>query len=289
MTTTISLIGAGSMAEALIAGWTNPANGGRYHHHIKVSNRSNDQRLNYLAHTYPVETTRDPVSLIQQSDIIILACKPKDWQEALEPYKDHFTPEHTLVSVMAGIPTADFEAFFPFSMPVIRTIPNTSAVVNESMTPFATGKHLTDDKLQTFRELFLDVGEIEQVNEEQMDAMTALTGTGPAYIYYLMESMEKAAIDEGVEPELARKLVSQTLLGAGIRVKSEDIPPKILYEQIMSPGGTTEAGFRVLEQKQVQPSIMACISAACSRSRELGSILSPNDSTASTASKPDQK
>lgn len=288
MTTTISLIGAGSMAEALIAGWTNPANGGRYHHQIKVSNRSNDQRLNYMSHTYPVETTRDPERLIQQSNMIILACKPKDWQEALEPYQDYFTPEHTLVSVMAGISTADFEAFFPFSLPVIRTIPNTSAVVNESMTPFAAGKHLTDEKLQAFRELFLDVGEIEQVDEQQMDAMTALTGTGPAYIYYLMESMEKAAVDEGVDPALARRLVSQTLLGAGIRVKSEDIPPKILYEQIMSPGGTTEAGFRVLEQKQVQPSIMACISAACTRSRELGSTLSPSDTAPSSETKPKQ-
>lgn len=276
MTVNISLIGAGSMAEALIAGWTNEQNKGRYRHHIQVTNRSNNTRLRYLEETYQVKAQRDPVSLIQQSDVIILACKPKDWQEALEPYLDYFTPEHTLISVMAGITTEDFESIFPFRIPVIRTIPNTSAVVNEAMTPFACGKHITSSKLDIFKKLFLDIGDIQEVDETQMDAMTALTGTGPAYIYYLMESMEKAAIQEGIEPEMARKLVSQTLLGAGIRVKSEDIPPKILYEQIMSPGGTTEAGFKVLEQHRVQSSVMDCISAACNRSKELGQSLTTN-------------
>lgn len=274
MTKTISLIGAGSMAEALIAGWTNDTNNGRYHHHIKVTNRSNDERLQYLEKTYHIKAERDPAALIQKSDVIILACKPKDWQEALAPYLDYFTPEHTLVSVMAGITTEDFELAFPFRIPVIRAIPNTSAVVNEAMTPYSCGKYVSQEKQDIFKNIFLDVGDVQIVAEEQMDAMTALTGTGPAYIYYLMESMEKAAVKEGIDPEMARKLVSQTLLGAGIRVKSEDIPPKILYEQIMSPGGTTEAGFKILEHQQVQSSVMDCISAACYRSKELGLSLS---------------
>ncbi|AOM82715.1 pyrroline-5-carboxylate reductase [Salisediminibacterium beveridgei] len=276
MTVNISLIGAGSMAEALIAGWTNEQNNGRYHKHIQVTNHSNNTRLRYLEETYQVKAERDPASLIQHSDVIILACKPKDWQEALTPYLDYFTPEHTLISVMAGITTEDFESFFPFRIPVIRAIPNTSAVVNEAMTPYACGQHMTPSKHKIFKNLFLDIGDIQVVDENQMDAMTALTGTGPAYIYYLMESMEKAAIQEGIDPEMARKLVSQTLLGAGIRVKSEDIPPKILYEQIMSPGGTTEAGFKILQEHQVQSSVIDCISAACNRSKELGQSLTSN-------------
>jgi len=267
MNTNVTIIGAGSMAEALITGWLRsekiaPEN-------IMITNHSNDQRLHELSMKHAVKTSRDSQSLLDHGQLFILACKPKDWKNALSPFQqDMCVP---LISVMAGVTTSAMENFFPNShVSIIRSIPNTSAVVNAAMTPFALGKWVTTEQKNLVQELFHLVGEAAEVPEEQMDAMTALTGTGPAYIYYLMESMEKAAEKIGIHKDLARHLVSQTLLGAGLRVQKNELSPTMLYEQIMSPGGTTEAGFKVLQEQGLQETMIECIYRAYERSKELG-------------------
>ncbi|SER45652.1 pyrroline-5-carboxylate reductase [Salisediminibacterium halotolerans] len=268
----LTVLGAGSMAEALIAGWTNTND--LAPEQIMVSNRQNDARLEQLEKDYGVRTSRSARELCGHGEIIILACKPKDWLSALEPVVDSIGPQHTLVSVMAGITTEQMENQFSFRIPVIRAIPNTSAVVNEAMTPFASGRYINESTKKAVTDWFKLVGQIEEVEEHLMDAMTAITGTGPAYIYYLMESMELAAEKVGIDRDTARKLVAQTLLGAGIRVQSNETPPRILYEQIMSPQGTTEAGFTVLHEADVQQTMIKCIERASERSKELGGIVS---------------
>ncbi|SER47467.1 pyrroline-5-carboxylate reductase [Salipaludibacillus aurantiacus] len=265
----ISILGGGSMAEALTAGWVR--SGKVPSGNILASNRSNDLRLKELEETYGIKTSRSPEKIYDHGDIFILACKPKDWQKALAPFKNFLNPDTPLVSVMAGVTINSMEDFFPETqVPVMRTIPNTSAVVNASMTPYAAGKWVTADQKTSINHLFQLVGDTAEVPEQSMDAMTALTGTGPAYIYYLMESMELAAEEIGIDKKLARHLVSQTLLGAGLRVQENDLSPSILYQQIMSPGGTTEAGFKVLKEQGMQDIMINCIHRAFERSKELG-------------------
>ncbi len=263
----ITIIGGGSMAEALIAGWTDgvyPAASD-----IFVTNRSNDERLETLAQTYGVTVTRDPELLTENTDFILLSCKPKDWEEALEPLLTHLEARTAVVSVMAGVTTASMEEALP-GHAVIRTMPNTSAAVRASMTSLSFGSSCSDEQSSRAVELFQEVGETAVVEETMMDAVTALTGTGPAYIYYLMESMEKAAANIGVPEHIGRELVAQTLVGASRRVQQEESSPKELYEQIMSPGGTTEAGFDVLKSRGVQEALIECIAGAYERSQELG-------------------
>lgn len=265
------------MAEALISGWTEgdfPAAADIY-----VTNRSNDDRLNELSRNYGISVSRDPEKLAEGADFLLLSCKPKDWEEALKPFIPYLNPHTLIVSVMAGVTTASLEEAVP-DHAVIRTMPNTSASVRASMTSLTFGIHCTEEQRSTALALFGEVGETAVVEESMMDAVTALTGTGPAYIYYLMESMEKAASNIGVPEHIGRELVAQTLVGASRRVQQGSSSPKELYEQIMSPGGTTEAGFEVLKSRGVQEALVDCVAGAYSRSQELGrkkSVSTPSE------------
>ncbi|QKS71000.1 pyrroline-5-carboxylate reductase [Paenalkalicoccus suaedae] len=263
----VSIIGSGSMAEALIAGWAR-------HDDVSmlVTNRSDDHKLLHLESTYGVHTSRDPKALLQHADILLLTCKPKDYKDALMPYVPHMTSSTIVVSVMAGITITSLEEVAPLAQ-VIRTMPNTSAAVNKSMTSIAAGQSASNVSIDAISRLFSLVGEIAFVEEKLLDPITALTGTGPAYIYYLVEAMEIAAHDIGIEKELARKLILQTLSGASETAKVSSHTPRELYKQIMSPGGTTEAGFHVLEERHVQKALIDCIGAANDRSKELGIVL----------------
>ncbi|MBU9724060.1 MULTISPECIES: pyrroline-5-carboxylate reductase [Bacillaceae] len=265
----ISIIGAGNMAEALIVGWLKK--GYLENSQITITNRSNNERLEDLQRVYNINTTRVSSDIVSSGSIILLACKPKDWRSAIEPFKHLFNHKTPIVSVMAGVSTAVIEEELEHEdVPVIRIMPNTSATVGESMTPISYGKSVPYQYRDMIINLFQAVGETAEVPEDQMDAMTALVGTGPAYIYYLMESMEMAAIQMGIDPKLATTLVSQTLLGASQRVQQSDASPRDLYDQIMSPGGTTEAGFKVLTDNKVQESLVSCVLRAWERSKELG-------------------
>ncbi|MBU9714732.1 pyrroline-5-carboxylate reductase [Evansella tamaricis] len=265
----VSMIGAGNMAEALLKGWLK--NGHLKGEQLTITNRSNDDRLKELKNTYGIKTTRNTDELLAPGTLVILGCKPKDWRVAIKPFKPYFTNNTPIVSVMAGVTTRSIEEELVTEIPVIRSMPNTSASVAASMTTLCYGQHVPYQIREEVRTLFQYIGETAEVPEDQMDAMTALVGTGPAYIYYLMESMEMAAIKMGIEPELAKILVSQTLLGASQRVQQSDEHPKDLYQQIMSPGGTTEAGFNVLSEHNVQDALLSCILAAWEKSKELGS------------------
>lgn len=274
--TNISIIGAGAMAEALIKGWlhskTVPPS------QIVVTNQGNDARLARLKQLYHVQTTRQMDEFFSSKrTIVILACKPHNWFEAFAPFVPYLNENSIVVSVMAGVTTKAIEdAIYNDELPVIRTMPNTSASVCESMTAISFGRHVTDEVKREINELLLGVGDTAIVEEKQMDAMTALVGTGPAYIYYLMEAMELAAEKMGIESQLAKQLVSQTLRGASTKIQQTDKMSRELYKQVMSPGGTTEAGFKVLENRQVQDAMISCILRAWERSIELGNIYAKN-------------
>lgn len=269
------IAGAGSMTEAMVKGWVKE--GSIPPQHITVTNKSNDQALADLSRLYGVQTTRD-ASAAGEADVVFLSCKPKDWEAALAPMAPVLHQEQILISVMAGVTTSAIQSAAP-SPVVFRAMPNTSAAVRSSMTSYASGQTAEKLHIRTVDHLFSLIGETAHVEEHLLDAVTALTGTGPAYIYYLMESMEKAAQAIGIPEELGRNLVAQTLRGAARRVQEEDTTPAELYKQIMSPGGTTEAGFDVLKAHNVQEALIECIEAAHHRSRELGSPASSRQRT----------
>ncbi|MCM3714882.1 pyrroline-5-carboxylate reductase [Alkalihalobacillus oceani] len=267
---TITFLGAGSMAEAILGGLINkqivkPEQ-------IIVTNLQDQQKLTRLAGTYDVNTTSNRMEAVRRADIIILAMKPKHVKEALEEVQTVTRPDQLFVSVLAGIPTDYMESLLKGKASVIRTMPNTSAKVGASATAISKGAYANDEQLQVVEALFAAIGTVTVVEEEKLDAVTGLAGSGPAYFYYLIEAMEKAAVDNGLTKEEASALITQTVIGVGQRLQKTEKSAKELYEEVMSPNGTTEAGIGVLREYHMQDVMEKAIAQAIARSKELGVV-----------------
>lgn len=264
----ITFIGAGSMAEALIAGIIKakivaPTQ-------ITVTNRSDQRRLQALSQHYHVQTTLSTADAIAEADAIIFAMKPKDIKSALVEIKPLLKDTQLLISVLAGTPIALFIEQLQQDMPVIRTMPNTSATIGYGATAMSAGDFVTVEQLQKTKQLFQTVGEVSIVSEEQMHVVTAVSGSGPAYFYYFVEAMEKAAINNGLEQTTAKELIYQTILGAAKMLQQTGEDPEELRAKITSPNGTTQRGVETLASNHVAEAIEAAIIAAAKRSEELG-------------------
>ena len=260
------------MAEALISGLvarigSRPAN-------IWVNNRSNDSQLARLQKEYGVIPSRDLRSMLKGAEVVIIAVKPKDVLAALTQAKKHLNKDMLLISVAAGISTASLKSIIDLDMPIIRAMPNTSAAVGKSATALSGNEFVKDKDKQLAKDIFGTVGMAVYTDENKMDAVTGLSGSGPAYIYYLIEAMQLSAEQIGLEPQDAQKLIIQTLMGAAEMVHTSDKTPLTLRMEVTSPGGTTEAGIRVLEEKGVRNALIECIQTATNRSSEMGIELS---------------
>lgn len=268
----IAIIGAGSMAEALISGMIDK----KYieSKNIWVTNRSNHQRLEELKAKYEISATYDLQVITADADFIILAMKPKDAGTALETLKYFLNKNGLLVSVLAGVSISTIEKIVNTSISIVRAMPNTSATIGMSATGLAFNKKTTLEQVRMVETLFKTIGITRFVKEEQLDAITGLSGSGPAYFYYLVEAMEKSADAIGLEPELAKELIVQTLLGTAAMLTKSEKPSFQLRHEVTSPGGTTEAGIRVLEKHHVQEAFISCIIEATNQSKNLGNKLS---------------
>ncbi|MFB1051689.1 pyrroline-5-carboxylate reductase [Paraliobacillus sp. JSM ZJ581] len=264
----ITFIGSGSMAEALIAGIIKaemiaPAQ-------IMVTNKSNQTRLQALAKRYHVKTTPSTEQAIANADAIIFAMKPKDIKSALAEIKPFLQPSQLVISILAGIPISLFTKQLQQDNPVIRTMPNTSATIGYGATAMTSGEFVTTDQLEQTKQLFETVGKVSIVSEDQMHVVTAVSGSGPAYFYYIVEAMEKAAIKNGLEKHIAKELIYQTILGAAEMLQKTGEEPSELRKNITSPNGTTQSGIEALIDHKVEESIEAAICEAMKRSKELG-------------------
>lgn len=239
---------------------------------IIATNRSNQTRLATLQETYGIKTVPDRLEAVKQGDIIILAMKPNGVKEAIDEVRDVTNSEQLFVSVLAGIPIVYIEDLLHSPARVIRTMPNTSAKVGASATAISKGNHATEQELKQVEELFLAVGTVTIVEEEKLDAVTGIAGSGPAYFYYFIEAMEQAAIDAGLTQSEALSFITQTVVGVGKRLESTSKTPKELYQEVMSPNGTTEAGINVLRENDTQKVIKETVDRAITRSKELGSV-----------------
>lgn len=264
----IVFIGCGSMAEAIIAGMLKAELVDKSQ--IYVTNKQDEERLAYIQDTYGVETSYNKKKLLELADVVILAMKPKDVRESLLKIRPLIHEKQLVISVLAGIRTETIEEILDKNVAVIRAMPNTSAHIGYSATAIAGGTYTGEKELNFAEKLFQTIGLAKVVGEEDMHTVTAVSGSGPAYIYYFVEAMTKAALDAGMNHETAQALITQTIIGAGKMLEQSSDEPARLRDNITSQGGTTEAGLEVLEKQDFEKIIIDCINRARERSVELG-------------------
>ncbi|AYV66985.1 pyrroline-5-carboxylate reductase [Niallia circulans] len=267
----IAIIGAGSMSEALISGIVSSKL--QESTEITVTNRGNTERLIELQNRYGVKYSFDIEKLVGEADAIILAMKPKDLKEATVQWKNYITKETLLISVLAGVNMDSLQRLIGLEVPIARAMPNTSATVGKSATGIAFNSFVEEAQKTFVLDMFETVGLVTFIQEEQLDAITGLSGSGPAYIYYLVEAMEKGAVKIGLNREVANELIVQTILGAAEMIASSPKSALELRKNVTSPGGTTEAGINILEQYDVQKAFISCMEEATAQSKRMGKAL----------------
>lgn len=254
------------MGEALVAGLL--ASGWRAPGEIVVTARRDD-RLKALFETHGVEATSDNAAAVRGADLVVLAVKPQDMEPLLAEITSSLTPEQTVLSVCAAISTRFIEARIEGDVPVVRAMPNTPSIVHEGMAGLASGRHAAERHLEAAREVLSHVGRVAIVPESYLDAVTAISGSGPAYFALLAEAMIEGGILLGLSREISTELVIQTMLGSAKLLRDENMHPVELREMVTSPGGTTIRAIRVLEQAGVRAAFLNAIQAAMERSQEL--------------------
>ncbi len=261
----LAILGGGKIGEALLSGLLRDG----YPREDVVVVEKHPERAAYLTATHGVRT----VAVGQAAALartMLLAVKPQDIDSLLAEMHDHVDSGHVVVSVAAGVPTARIERALHDGVPVVRCMPNTPALVDQAMTAISAGAHAGESHLAVAESLLSSVGKVVQVPESQLDAVTALSGSGPAYFFYLVEAMIDAGILLGLPRTLAAELIVQTAIGSAIMLRDSGEHPVQLREAVTSPGGTTIAAIRELENHGVRAALLAAIEAACLRSRELG-------------------
>jgi pyrroline-5-carboxylate reductase len=265
----ISVLGAGKMGEALLsgllrAGWS-PSS-------VTAVVRR-EARAQELRDTYGISVV-SASEATKNAATLVVAVKPQDMPGALAEISSLVGPDQLVISIAAGITTSFIEQRMSAEVPVVRVMPNTPALVDEAMSVISAGSFAEERHLALAEGLFRSVGKTARVPEAQQDAATALSGSGPAYVYYLVESMVDAGILLGVPRKTALELVIQAVYGAATMLRDSGEHPVILREAVTSPGGTTISAIRELENHAVRAAFLAAIEAARDRGRELGSQLS---------------
>ena len=261
----IAILGAGKMGEALLSGLLRA---GRPADEVAavVRRPARAEELRSL-HGVPVLTSAEAA---KQADTLVIAVKPQDMGRMLDELTDLVTPAQLVISIAAGITTSFIEQRFPAEVPVVRVMTNTPALVDEAMSVISPGSYAGEDHLLHAEELLTPLGKVIRIPEYQQDAATALSGSGPAYVFYLVEAMVDAGILLGMPRRTALEMVTQTVYGAATMLRDSGEHPVILRDAVTSPAGTTIAAVRELEKHGVRAALLAAIEAARDRGRELG-------------------
>lgn len=266
MSQRVAVLGAGKMGEALLAGMLRA---GRTPAEVVATER-HPEWAQELRERYGVETPTN-LEAVKSAEVLVVAVKPQDMAGLLGEIGSEVSAEQLLISVAAGIPTAFIERHLAADVPVIRVMSNTAVFVDQAMSAISPGTHATADHMRLAETLLAPVGEVIRVPESQQDAVTALSGSGPAYFFYLVEAMTDAGILLGLPREVAHHLIVQTAIGAATMLKETGEHPVRLREAVMSPAGTTIAAIREMENHGVRAALLAALEAARDRSRELAS------------------
>ena len=262
----IGFIGGGNMAEALIRGLLA---GGVPAADLLVAEPFAERRA-FLADRYGISVSADNSSVAVKSDIIVLAVKPQVAPAVLAELAADVTPEKLLVSIMAGIRTDAIEAPCPAGTRVVRAMPNTPALILEAATAIAPGSAATSEDLSLARRIFELVGKAWLVDEKLLDAVTGLSGSGPAYVLTFIEALSDAGVKNGLSRDVAHGLAAQTVMGTALLLLETNEHPALLRDRVTSPGGTTIAGLHALEKEGFRGTVINAVDAATTRSMELG-------------------
>ncbi|WP_055565628.1 pyrroline-5-carboxylate reductase [Streptomyces atriruber] len=262
----VAVLGTGKIGEALLSGMIR---GGWAPTDLLVTTRR-QERADELRTRYGV-TPVSNADAAKQADTLILACKPQDMAKLLDELAPHVTPDRLVISAAAGITTAFIEERLTESTPVVRVMPNTPVLVDEGMSVISAGSHASTEALAHAEAIFGAVGKTLRVPETQQDACTALSGSGPAYFYFLVEAMTDAGILLGLPRDKAHDLIVQAAIGASVMLRDSGEHPVKLRENVTSPAGTTINAIRELENHGVRAALIAALEAARDRSRELAS------------------
>jgi pyrroline-5-carboxylate reductase len=270
---TIGFVGTGHMAEALIRGLVQA---GVAEPTQIVGSHPRPERCAEMAEKYGIRTTGDNVEVARQAEILVLSVKPQVMKRVLEEISPRIHPSALVVSIAAGIPLSVIEGRLSQSR-VIRTMPNTPALVGAGATAIAAGGHATADDLQAARRIFDSIGMTVVLEESQLDAVTGLSGSGPAYIFLIIEALSDAGVKMGLSRHNAQSLAAQTVLGSAKLLIETGEHPGRLKDMVTSPGGTAIAGLHTLEAGGLRTTLMNAVEAATLRSRELGELFAKAD------------
>jgi pyrroline-5-carboxylate reductase len=261
---TVAIFGAGVMGETLLSGLLRA---GRPAADLVITERR-EERAAELTGTYGVRALGN-AEAAALADTLVLVVKPQDMEALLEEIAPHVGPGNLVVSLAAGITTTFLETRLPAGRPVVRVMPNTPALVDQGMAAVSAGAHCDPEHLREAEALLAATGKVIEVPEKLQDAVTAISGSGPAYIFYVVEAMIEAGVVLGMPRATATELVVQTLFGAATMIKETGQHPTVLREQVTSPGGTTAAALRELDDHKVRAAFIRAMEAAALRSREL--------------------
>ncbi len=264
--TSAALIGGGKMGSALLGGLLD---GGWDPEALSVAEVDGDRRRDLEREFPKVRVVPSPAWAVADADVVIVAVKPGDVAASLEAAETSLRAETLVLSIAAGVTIATLEALVP-GRPVVRAMPNTPALVGLGASAIAAGRHATSQHLDLASRLLGAVGIVVTVNESALDAVTGLSGSGPAYVFLVAEAMIEAGVLVGLTREVSEKLVVQTLLGSATLLAQSDEGPGALRAAVTSPGGTTAAGLRELESARLRAAMLDAVAAATRRSRELG-------------------
>ncbi len=259
----IVFIGGGNMAEALIRGLIKEGK-----RNIIVSEPIQERRR-YLENCYGIKTLSNNIEAVKLAEILILAVKPQNIEEVLEEIKDYVSDKHTVVSIAAGIPINLIRKYLQTSK-VIRAMPNLAATVGESVTVLAICECLEMKIVAPVRDIFMSVGKVITLPEQYMNLVTALSGSGPGFLCYILEQLINVASEMGLSEDIASELLIQTFIGTA-KLLDSGIPPDKIRQKVTSPGGTTEAGLKVLGDRQLKAILQKTIEEASNRATELSS------------------
>ncbi len=264
---TIGFLGAGKMATALAKGLvrTGLATSGG----IIASDPSESARASFAKET-GAPTTASNSEVVKFANVLVLAVKPDQVGGVLADIREQFTGKHCLLSIAAGVPLARLEAGLGAGARLIRVMPNTPALVGASATGFALGKSALPEDGALAQKLFSSVGVAFQVKEALLDAVTGLSGSGPAYVYLFIEGLSDGGVAAGLPRDIATRLAAQTVLGAAKMVLETGLHPGALKDMVTSPGGTTIEGLHELEKGRLRGTLISAVRAASDKSKRLG-------------------
>ena len=263
----LTIVGAGNMGEALLRGLLR--SGAITPDRVAVTVRR-QERLTHLQSTYGVTVGTDNVAAVRDADVVVLAVKPQILDRVLVEIASSVKPTALVISIAAGIPTSNIEGRLAAGVRVVRAMPNTPALVDAGATAIVGGAHAEPDDLARVRAIFEAVGKVIEVEEGLLDAVTGLSGSGPAYVFMIIEALSDAGVKVGLPRYQAQALAAQTVLGSAKLLIETGEHPGVLKDRVTSPGGTAIAGLHTLEEGGLRTTLINAVVAATARSRELG-------------------